>query len=174
MAACSMDNISSIKKKDLLLRCPFSDHISLSSFSVDCLSSGAMDSMPNRSKSTPFSWVSLERIHILRQSHRKNQSISQRNYWKHCSKGTYTVLPSSSLTFWDFFLKTFRADLAKFILSLHSCGDFSLTSPAYLSQSTSPRVWHTTLQIFGQIWKQMYIPSAWLLWHQAEIFYIYE
>lgn len=117
------------------------------------------DSMPNRSKSTPFSWVSLERIHILRQFHRKNQSISKRNYWKR-SKGTYTVLSSSSLTFWDLFRKTLRADLAKFILSLHSCGDFTLTSPAYLSQSTSPHVWHNNI---ADIWADL----------KADVYFIY-
>lgn len=132
-----------------MLRCPCSDHISLSSFSVDYHLSGAEDSMP---KSTSFSWVSLERIHTLRQFHRENQSISKRNYWKLCSKGIYTVLSSSSLTFCDWFLKTFRADLAKFILSPHRCGDFSLTSPAYLSQSTSPHVWHNNI---ADIWTDL-------------------
>lgn len=123
-----------------MLRCPRSDHISLSGFSVDYLLSGAMDSMPKSSKSTSFSWVSLERIHTLRQFHRENQSISKRNYWKLVQKVHTQYYPVPSLTFWDWFLKTFRADLATFILSLHSCGDFSLTSPAYLSQSTSPRL----------------------------------
>lgn len=158
MATCSMDNSSRfIKKKDLLLRCPFPNHISLSSFSVDYLSSGAMNSMPNRSKSTPFSRVSLERIHILRKFHRKNQSRSKRNYWKHCSKGIYTVLSSSSLTSWDLLLKTFREDLAKFIPSLHSCGDFSLIAPAFLSQSTSPHVWHNnTADIWADLEADVY------------------
>lgn len=85
--------------------------------------------------------------HTLRQFHSGNKSIVRRNYWETCSKGTlliwtdqktYPVLLSSSFTFGDSFLRTFKAEFAKFILSFQSCGEFSPHFPSILVPEYKP------------------------------------